>query len=768
MFDEIQRQSEKERVERLSMFVGGLETEAKRRVDRRAMVEQRWIEDLRQYHGLYSKDLLEKLKRSKGSTVFLNLTRPKTNAMMARLWDLLFPTDDRNWGIQPTPVPDMYENAEEAAKLADEAEATFSAHERELRDAEAKGDEGEEDAQRLAAEMEEIEDVRNKAQEAADQLHEVLNEAKRRCNLMQEEIEDQLVTCSYQAAARDAIEDACKIGTGILKGPVIGSRAKRKWAAVETDDGVFELQTLDDRMPAIQRVSPWGFFPDPDARTPEESEGFFERHLMNNQQMRKLAKRRDIDSNVVRELLREGPRESGYPAFMIDLHDLTNQQTSAAKDVFHVWEYTGPIDSDDLMNLLQDIGKEDMRDDIAEDADDPLIEMHVKIWFSQGQVLSVAMHPLDSCEPIYSVFNIERDETSMFGFGIPYLMRDDQSVLNGAQRMMMDNAGLSVGPQIVVNKKVVTPEDGSYNLAPRKIWIRNEGDADPRTPAFETYDVPMHQQELQNLIGMSRQAIDEVTSMPQIAQGEQGTGVTKTAQGMALLMNSANVVFRRVIKNFDDDITIPIIRRLYDWNMQFSKKSEIKGDFDVDARGSSVLLVREMQANNLMLIAERFSDHPIYGTRLKHNELFKQVLRAHQIPADEILLSEREAEKKEAEALEKQQNDPAIQVAQEANELKKQEIAIKERELDSKVQMHNAEWSARRDIAEMQFDGQMGRHVEDLNARERERDDKASDRARAEAIRAEASDRKIQSDERKLATEVAMAQRTGQSAGGSV
>ena len=41
----------------------------------------------------------------------------------------------------------------------------------------------------------------------------------------------------------------------------------------------------------------------------------------------------------------------------------------------------------------------------------------------------------------------------------------------------------------------------------------------------------------------------------------------RTAMGMAMLMNAVNVVFRRVVKNFDDDMTMPNISRLYDWNM---------------------------------------------------------------------------------------------------------------------------------------------------------------------------------------------------------
>ncbi len=92
--------------ERMSAFVARLSDDADRRVKKRYAIEQRWIEDLQQYHGIYDRDVLAKIKNTGGSRVFINLTATKTDALEARLWDLLFPTDDRNWGVTPTPVPE--------------------------------------------------------------------------------------------------------------------------------------------------------------------------------------------------------------------------------------------------------------------------------------------------------------------------------------------------------------------------------------------------------------------------------------------------------------------------------------------------------------------------------------------------------------------------------------------------------------------------------------------------------------------------------------
>jgi len=45
------------------------------------------------------------------------------------------------------------------------------------------------------------------------------------------------------------------------------------------------------------------------------------------------------------------------------------------------------------------------------------------------------------------------------------------------------------------------------------------------------------------------------------------------------------------------------------WNMQYNDKAEIKGDFNVDARGASVLLAKDQQAQSL---TEVFSERCAY------------------------------------------------------------------------------------------------------------------------------------------------------------
>lgn len=617
-----------ERRERLAAIVGRLAKDAEERVNKRRSIEERWLDDLRQFYGQYTDKIVTELKEANKSVLFINQTRPKTNACEARLSDMLFPTDDRNWGIGPTPVPELTVQAEEVAMEAAAAAAQLE----------------------QSPESAETQVRASKAMLAQAEIQAQLDEARKRARAMETEIEDHLRECRYQASARDAIRDACRLGTGIMKGPITGDKLRRQWQPGA--DGQHALQEIQDARPEFWRVDPWHFFPETDAQCMEDNGSTFERHLMKAKDLKKLARKSGFDANAIRTLLQDEPR-AVMPQFIADLRSLTGGEVDTTTNRYEVWEYRGPLTAEEMLDIARMSGRDQMVEDLEleDEKVDPLQEMHAVVWLCQDQLLKFGIHHLDSGESIYSVFNLEKDESSIFGFGIPYLMRDSQKALSSAWRIMMDNAGLSSGPQIVVDTQVVEPVDGNYMLTPRKMWKKKSNVA-PNARPFESFDIPMHQQELANIIEMAKTFIDDETSMPMIAQGEQGAQVTKTAQGMSLLMNSANVVFRRIVKNFDDDMTTPNIRRMYDFLMQFSQKDYIKGDFEVDARGTSVLLVREMQSANLMTFLLQFGAHPVLAKFLKKEGLpaMRLLVQTMMIPADEVVKTDQELEKDMAEA----------------------------------------------------------------------------------------------------------------------
>ena len=301
------------------------------------------------------------------------------------------------------------------------------------------------------------------------------------------------------------------------------------------------------------------------------------------------------------------------------------------------------------------------------------------VSFINGVVIKADLNPLETGECPYSVFAYEDDDTSVFGFGIPYLLRNEQRIVNAAWRMLLDNAALSTGPQLIINRELVTPSDGSWDLKARKVWWLT--DPEHRVnDAFGSHEIASHQAELSAIFETAKNMASEVTSLPMLAQGEVG-GAQDTAAGRSMLLNAANTVLRNVVKAFDDGITKPFIGRMYDWNMQNSDIEEIKGDFEIDARGSSALLVKETQTQALLNLMS-VSVQPIYTDLTKHPELYRKAIQAQHLNPDDIVKTNDELE------AEKNKPDPMQQAMMEQQAVMMQ---LQVQELQGKIDKLTAE-----------------------------------------------------------------------------
>lgn len=633
---------------RINALASRLERDAIRLVGQRQTIEERWLEDLRNYNGHYDDKTIQRIRSNEGSEVFVNITRPKSHTAESRLSDMLFPTDDKNWAISPTPVPTLQADLDnhdvlngpdgQPIKLQDGQSATM-----------------------------------------ADAVRVKMADAKRRSALMSDEIEDQLDEADYQIKARQVIHDGVVVGTGILKGPIVVGRVRQRWKKLEPKglaehvksiwnrvrgaEAVYVLDTVVDNRPAVERVDPWNFFPDMAAAELKDCRFIFERRYLNVRDI--LRMREDpyyIRANLDRVLamnprqthLSRHPtnekRESAYNSDGETVQQVENEQ-------YEVWEYHGPITPEDLSAC----GCSETDDDGGRAK-----ELSGCVVFCGGIVMKAYVNPLETGEHPYSVFNYERDESCVFGYGVPFRARNGQRVLNAAWRALMDNTALSNGPQIIVNKSLVAPETGDYRLTPRKTWVLTDRNRNVNE-CFGLFDIPNHQAELQAIIELALRFVDQETNLPLITQGEAGPQVTKTAAGMTLLMNSANAITRATVKNWDDGITTPLIKRFYDWNMQNSPRADIKGDFEVDARGSSVLLSKEVQAQNLMSLAAQFAPSPIFGPMTKAAELYRKTVQAMHIAADDIVKTDQDIQadqQRQQQAAQGQSQDPRVAVEQ--------------------------------------------------------------------------------------------------------
>src|SRR5699024_1454356 len=126
-------------------------------------------------------------------------------------------------------------------------------------------------------------------------------EAKKRAKAMTDAIEDQLIESDYQALCREVIESGCRIGTGILKGPMTSNRLHSEWRADKVrGEEVWQLAQIPDPMPAFAVVDPWHFFPDMSAKDIKNAEFTFERSLPTRKDLIQFALKLGFNKNAVR------------------------------------------------------------------------------------------------------------------------------------------------------------------------------------------------------------------------------------------------------------------------------------------------------------------------------------------------------------------------------------------------------------------------------------------------------------------------------------
>lgn len=517
----------------------------------RLIAERRWLEDLRQFKGVYDPEEEARMPKGKSKT-FTRMTRVKVKSATARLMDLVFPAgSEDNWSISPTPVPEGVSVPPTVILgLAQQLGRMPTA-----------------DEQRIA----------------------VNAQAEYSSELMEKEIRDQLIDAKYRKLMKLVIQSGNLFGTGILKGPLVNRSYRKAWAL--DDMGNWTLSNVPTLMPFIEFTPVWEMYPDTLAAHFSEARYNFQRSVMPKHMVLELAARPDFSAKKIKQYLKEHPDgDATMLNWEVELRrlgwNLTGNTTKGKR--YEVVEYWGIIEAQELLDMGLQI------------PDDTMDEYWANIWLLGSTVIKVDVQPIDGMQLPYYAYYWDKDETSIFGEGIPSVMRDDQKGLNASTRAMMDNAAICAGPQTEVNVDLLMPDEDPRDIHPFKVWLRSGVGQEAQYPAIRSIRLDSHTQEYMQLAGFFANNIHEAT-IPSYMHGEATSkgSVGRTASGLSMLMSSAQVTFKDQLFSLDDDVQRPFIEAMYHWNMQFNSKNEIKGDFSVVVKGTSSLVAREIRAQNL-------------------------------------------------------------------------------------------------------------------------------------------------------------------------
>ena len=567
-------------------------------------IEEGWVDDVRQYLGFYDTSKV-KIKPN-ASKAFIRITRTKVRAMDARMGELTEPSSRAIWGISPTPEPNL------APERQDMLLALLV----------AKG---------LPPEEVRPKDIRR--------LERLMAEAASR--KMQILMEDQLVETKFAEMARAVRHNGHLFGLGILKGPMVENRLRKRW--IRGGDGQHVVTEVAELRPFYESVRPFDFYFDPSAPSLERSDSYYQRHSMTRSQLRRLLRRPDFKKAAINAHIsshRDGDSEwESYETLLLGVgrFDPTTIQARPHKR-YEVVEFWGSVDGRELAQHGIKI-----RDDALDQ------EFQANLWFfaTTGLVIKAVLNPTDKDTRPYSFYVPEPEEGRVGGLSVPFILRDTQALTNAAVRMLVDNAAKAVEPQWEVDGSRLVFMRDVTEFTPGKVWI-TKSPTGVAVPAIRATNVPLHTGTFISMFQVFKSLGDEASAIPSFQHGERSPGVGRTVGGLSMLMSAANVMLKEPLKSWDSTMKTAM-ERLYDWNMQFSERSDIKGDFEVKVEGSYSVMSRELRADKLLGFMSATAN-PIDAPIIHRREGWLHYVEAMDLPAELIKNDDEIAREMEAQA----------------------------------------------------------------------------------------------------------------------
>jgi len=595
--------------------------------------EGRWLTSYHNYRGLYGKQV--RFRESEKSRVFVKVTKTKDLAAFGQLVDVIFGGNKFPIGVSETRMP---EGIEEHANFNPSLETSPPREEdQETDETEGPFDVGYEGDDKVlkpgatygSGKFEVVRPEKElNMQEGLSPIPEALevNPAQEAARRMEKLIHDQIEESNGSSELRSALFECALFGTGIIKGPFNFNKTLNRWS--EDEDGKRSYSPVDVRVPRIEFVSLWDFFPDPNATNMSEAEYIFHRHKFNRTQLRSLGKMPYFNRDAIRLCLTMGPNyiEQDYE------HELRDDDASAepTSGQFEVLEYWGVMDAE----YAREVGM-----DLPEDVDD-LDEVQINAWICNGQLLRSVVNPFTPFRVPYQSFPYERNPYSFFGIGVAENMDDSQQIMNGHARMAIDNLALSGSLVFDVDETALV---GGQNMEiyPGKVFKRQAGV--PGT-AINGLKFPNTSTENMMMFDKFRQLADEQTGIPSYSHGQTGVqSMTRTASGMSMLLGAASLNIKTVIKNLDDFLLKPLGESYFQWNMQFLEKVlGVKGDLEIKATGTNSLMQKEVRSQRLTMFLQTVQN-PAVAPFVKMNKLISELAYSLDLDPDELLNDPEEA-----------------------------------------------------------------------------------------------------------------------------
>lgn len=531
-----------------------------------------------------------------GVNVYIGLAALKQRAAESWLIDIILNNIDQLWTLEPTPEPELPEDARNAVVDALMAELpTFTS---------------------LAA-------LRERAQVLKSVVREdVAEHAKLATRRMEQRIKDQTIEGGWANVFSEFITDITTYPTAFIRGPIVEAKPQAAW---KKNKFVVENKELV----CTRRISPHNAFPAPNASSGGTGNYFIEKVAYPRSDIYNL---KNIDSFLesnIRQALEE--YENGFEIDSMASNEVDYLQNKATgispkKDI-DVLIYNGKVEGSFLVE--HNVLVEDLQG-----------FYEAEVWVVGDYVIRAVLNPNPvGTRPIYSC-SYELIPDSIWGKGVIDIVYDTMRICNAACRAIVRNMGYASGPMgEVVSERLAEGEDVT-DLRPYRIFEVSPDMSGSGAPAFRWHNVSVVTNDLLAVFDKYSKIADDLSGVPSYVLGNpQVAGAGRTLGGLSMLMGNAAKGIKHVQLNIDKYVITSVITAYYIYNMVTSDDLGIKGDAKVVARGATGLLQRELAQTRTIEILQLLTPYAQAGLIEKDVLIFilHEILRNTGMDIDKVL-----------------------------------------------------------------------------------------------------------------------------------
>lgn len=576
-------------------------------------IEDIMIRALRQRNGEYEPEKLVQIQKQGGSEVYMMITEVKCRAAESWLRDILMDSGTPPWDLNATPIPDL--GPKQAKELEDQFAERVLTMIQEIGQAPTK------------AEMAEIREMVSQ-----EYRFKVLQEAQLRADKMKHKINDQFAQGGWEQAFNDFISDLVTFPCAFVKGPVVRRQRTLGWKVDAMGKTIAE--PIERLGPEFERIDPFKMYPEPGITT--INEGYlFEHHPLTRMDLADLIGVPGYDDDAIRKVLEIGNGQSWINEDVEQIQEEEERKyytEMRPTEIFDALEFWGKVSG----QMLIDWGLTE------EDIPDPAREYDANVWIVGNYAIKAVLNYDPLGEKPYAKTSFIKCPGAFWGKGIPEIIEDLQSICNAAARALVNNMGVSSGPQVEVNLERIPPNEDITQMHPWKIWQVTNDPAGSSAPAVRFTQPDSNANELLGVYERFSRMADDHSGIPAYVYGDlnvQGAG--RTSSGLSMLMGAAGKGIRQVVMHIDMDVVKPIVRRQFIYNMRYDEDESIKGDAEVVARGAVNLAVKEtvnLRRIEFLNATANPIDIEILGKDGRAS-ILREVAKGLHMPVDEIIPS---------------------------------------------------------------------------------------------------------------------------------